>query len=147
MKTSDHGPALIEGGLTHANAPIVFSFGAATWRRLVVWFPHASNRSAWTSVVCVSAFWCLTKHLSLSNHLGTRLDVYFGRNPIMHSCLFPLVWEVALSVMLYKNEKSGHAYTTHKMSTAFTSAICTHLLPLNLLRAPVETFLVLAQSH
>lgn len=117
---------LIEAQLKHANALILFSFGAATWRWLV-WFLHASNGSVWTAATCVCAFWCLTMHLSLSNHLGTGRDVYIGRNPITHSCLFPLAWEAALCVMLYKNEKSMHAYTLHKMCTTFTSAICTFI--------------------
>lgn len=104
---------LIEARLKHANDLILFSFGATTWRWLVFWFSHASNGFVWTAATCVCAFWCLTKHLSLSNHVGSSLNVYIGRNPITHSCLFPLAWEVALCVMLYKNEKSMHAYTLH----------------------------------
>lgn len=114
---------LIEARLKHANALILFSFGATTWRWLVVWFSHAWNRSVWTAATCVSAFWCLTEHLSLSNHLGTLLDVYFGRNPIMHSCLFPLVWQVA-PVCHVIQEWKEHAciYNTQDVPT---SAICT----------------------
>lgn len=137
---------LIEAQLKHVNALILFSFGTATWRWLVVWFSDASNGVVWTASTCVCSFWCLTKRLSLSNHLQKGLDVYIGRNPITHSCLFPWAWEVALCVMLYKNEKSMHAYTLHKMCTAFILAICTLLKKIFYMLLVLETLLALFYS-
>ena len=68
------------------------------WLRHIIWFLHASSLTAWSLTTCVSASGRPSGLLSLANHLGTTVDVYFGTNPIMHSCLFPLLRLVAFSM-------------------------------------------------
>lgn len=91
---------LIEAQLKHANAlRLVFFWECSLAVAYHLIFACVESH-VWTLATCVSVCWCLNKHLSLSNHLGTTLGVYFGRNPIMHSCPFPLVCVAALHVII-----------------------------------------------
>lgn len=95
---------LIEAQLKHANALILFSLGGLPGCGIS--FDFCMHRIAPCEL---SQHVFLSADGSVSTSLwaiiwGLTLDVYFGRNPIMHSCPFPLVRVVPLHVIINQTE-------------------------------------------